>query len=191
MSTAMIRSNRAIPLVVSLIALLIGSGCSVTGGTKSPANLPSGPSTLGGGQQVGEVVVSLNQELPADLTQVLEAYEVVRILDNRVREQLESRGMTSDGTLEVDVEIIGMRLRSNGTAIWWGFFAGGDWITVDVEVKQGGRSIKQFQTGTSTALGGFIFGGRSTRVGRMMKTLAERIAEHIVEVIKDEEKPKS
>jgi hypothetical protein len=72
-----------------------------------------------------------------------------------------------------------MRLRSNGTAIWWGFMAGGDWITVDVNVKQGGRSIKRFQTGTGTALGGFAFGGRSTRVGRMMKTLSERIADGI------------
>ena len=36
-----------------------------------------------------------------------------------------------------------------------------------------------FQTGTGTVLGGFIFGGRSVRVGRMMKTLSERIASGI------------
>jgi hypothetical protein len=110
---------------------------------------------------------------------VAELYEVTRILDNRLREQLSASRMASGGEIEVEVEVIGMRLRSNGTAIWWGFFSGGDWITVDVDVTEEGRSIKKFQTGTATALGGFIFGGRSVRVGRMMKTLAERIADGI------------
>ena len=113
------------------------------------------------------------------MIQVAELYEVTRILENRVREQLLARGMVSGGELEVAVEVIGMRLRSNGTAIFWGFMAGGDWITVDVDVKKDGRSIKNFQTGTGTVLGGFIFGGRSVRVGRMMKTLSERIASGI------------
>ena len=113
------------------------------------------------------------------MIQVAELYEVTRILENRVREQLLARGMVSRGEREVAVEVIGMRLRSNGTAIFWGFMAGGDWITVDVDVKKGGRSIKNFQTGTGTVLGGFIFGGRSVRVGRMMKTLSERIARGI------------
>lgn len=142
--------------------------------------LPSGPSALASGQQVRCVTVSLDHEqLPPAVIEVAELYEVTRILDNRVREQLASRGMNSDGALDVEIEVIGMRLRSNGTAIWWGLFAGGDWITVDANVTEHGQSIKRFQTGTATALGGFIFGGRSVRVGRMMKTLAERIAEGI------------
>jgi hypothetical protein len=131
-------------------------------------------------QRIGSLAVSLDQQnLTPPVIQVAEQYEVTRILENRVREQLLARGMVSGGELEVAVEVIGMRLRSNGTAIFWGFMAGGDWITVDVDVKKGGRSIKNFQTGTGTVLGGFIFGGRSVRVGRMMKTLSERIASGI------------
>ena len=72
-----------------------------------------------------------------------------------------------------------MRLRSNGTAMCLGWFAGGGWITVDVQVRKGEKLLKQFQTGTSTALGGFVFGGRSVRVGRMMKTLVKRVVEGI------------
>jgi hypothetical protein len=174
-------SKKALPIVALFTVLLLGAACSsVSGGIKSPAKLPSGPSTLTSGQQVGSVAVSLDkQQLPPEVTEVAELYEVIRILDNRVREELAARGMTTDGKLEVKVDVIGMRLRSNGTAIWWGFMAGGDWITVDVNVLKGGQSIKNFQTGTGTALGGIIFGGRSTRVGRMMKTLAERIAEGV------------
>jgi len=131
-------------------------------------------------QRIGRLAVSLDQQnLTPAVIQVAEQYEVTRILENRVREQLLARGMVSGGELEVAVEVIGMRLRSNGTAIFWGFMAGGDWITVDVDVKKDGRSIKNFQTGTGTVLGGFIFGGRSVRVGRMMKTLSERIANGI------------
>ena len=44
---------------------------------------------------------------------------------------------------------------------------------------ENGKSIKRFQTGTGTVLGGMIYGGRSVRVGRMMKTLAIRIADGV------------
>ncbi len=181
MSTATTLPNRAILTVASLAVLLLCGACSVvSGGIKSPENLPGGPSALTGGQKIGLVAVSLDQQkLPAEVIEVAELYEVTRILDNRLREQLSASGMASGGEIEVEVKVIGMRLRSNGTAIWLGFFAGGDWITVDVDVTEGGRSIKRFQTGTATALGGFIFGGRSVRVGRMMKTLAVRSAEGI------------
>jgi hypothetical protein len=176
-STTTTLSNRAIRTAALLAVLLLCAACSaVSGGIKSPENLPSGPSALASGQKIGRVAVSLDQQkLPTEVTEVAELYEVTRILTNRLREQLSASG----GEIEVKVEVIGMRLRSNGTAIWWSFFAGGDWITVDVDVTEKGRTIKRFQTGTGTALGGFAFGGRSVRVGRMMKTLAKRIADGV------------
>lgn len=85
--------------------------------------------------------------------------------------------MSGDG--DIEVKVVGMRLRSNGTAISWGVMAGGDWITVNVDIIENGEVVKSFQTGTATALGGFVFGGRSVRVGRMMKTLADRIAQAV------------
>jgi hypothetical protein len=185
MSIATALPGRAIPIVASLATLVLcaGAGCSsVSGGIKSPVSPPSGPSMLASGQRIGRVAVSLDQEnLPSEVTEVAELYEVPRILGNRLREQLALSDTSSGGGLEVAVEVIGMRLRSNGTAIWWGFMAGGDWITVDVGVtdSEDGATIKRFQTGTATALGGFVFGGRSVRVGRMMKTLAKRIADGI------------
>jgi hypothetical protein len=172
--------NRAIPILASLLVLLLSAACaSVSGGVKAPGSPPGDQSALSGGQKIGKVAVSLDEEtLPPEVIAVAVDYEVSRILDNRVRQHL-SAGMSAGGALELEVKVIGMRLRSNGTAIFWGFFAGADWITVDVDVKKNGRSVKRFQTGTSTALGGFILGGRSTRIGRMMKTLGERIADGV------------
>lgn len=169
-------SQRAILIFVGIATLLLLSACStVSGGIRVPANLPSGPSALTSAQSVGRVAISLNTELAASVTDVAVRYEIVRILGNRVRQQLPESG----GELEVEVDVIGLRLRSSGTAFWWGFMAGGDWITVDVNVKQGGHSIKNFQTGTGTVLGGIAFGSLGTRIGRMMKTLAIRIAEGV------------
>jgi hypothetical protein len=173
-------SNAAKPilLVAAFLVLLVGAGCSVvSGGTQTPSDPPDGTTALAGGRSVGNLTIALDKEnLPYDVTSVAEEYEVTRILGNRVREHLEARGAMANGSLDVTVKIVGMRLRSNGTAIWWGFFAGGDWITVDVVVSENGTEVNRFQTGTSTVLGGMIYGGRSTRIGRMMKTLGERVA---------------
>ena len=164
----------------ALVAVVLSGCSSVSGGIKDPAGPTDGPSVLAAGSQISAVDVSLNQnELPSEVTEVAEQYEVTRILTNRLRDQLPAQAENAAGALEVKVDIIGMRLRSNGTAIWWGFMAGSDWVTVDVEVLQGGRAVKTFQTGTSTSLGGFTMGGRSSRVARMMKTLAKRIAQAI------------
>ena len=170
-------SHRSIPIFIGIAALLLLSACStVSGGVKVPANLPSGPSALTSGQSVGRIAISLNSEkLTPSVIEVAERYEIVRILGNRVREKLQVSG----GELEVEVDVIGLRLRSSGTAFWWAMMAGGDWITVDVNVNQDGHSIKNFQTGTGTVLGGIAFGALGTRVGRMMKTLAIRIAEGV------------
>jgi hypothetical protein len=167
--------------LLALLLLLLGTACSsVSGGTQAPSTSPSGSIEIGPGRKIDSVTVVLNEELlPSNVTLVANQYEVARILDSRVREQLAAHGLAGDGPYELEVDIIGMRLRSNGTAIWWGFMAGADWITVNVTVKQNGNEVRSFQTGTSTSLGGFALGGRSTRVGRMMKTLGVRIAEGI------------
>jgi hypothetical protein len=169
--------SRLLILFATVLVLFGASACSTTGGgIQSPENPPSGASAIGSGQTIGEIIVALDAEqLPPDAIDLLERYELVRRLDGEIRESLRS----GDGDLDVHVKVIGVRLRSNGTAIWWGFMAGGDWITVDVNVTQNGQSIKRFQTGTSTALGGMIFGGLTSRIDRMTNTLGKRIAEGV------------
>jgi hypothetical protein len=101
MSISITIPNRATRVIASFAALLLSAGCSaVSGGIKSPENAPSGPSALAGGEKIGTVTVSLVEEkLTPKVTEVAMLYEVPRILDNRVREQLMARGMSSEGPL--------------------------------------------------------------------------------------------
>jgi len=156
-----------------LAAALLGVGCaSVSGGVQTPQNPPSGASALSGGHAVETVSVAMDEALPAGVVTEANQFKVAERLESRI----EARAPTS-GTrdLVVDVRVIGMRLRSTGNAIWWGFMSGADWLTVDVSVKRRGSTVKSFQTGVSTALGGFIYGGREKRVDRMVGELADRI----------------
>ena len=62
MSTTTTLSNRAIRTAALLAVLLLCAACSaVSGGIKSPENLPNGPSALASGQKIGRVAVSLDQ----------------------------------------------------------------------------------------------------------------------------------
>jgi hypothetical protein len=174
------RVKRSVAWLAVLVLCVASVACSsVSGGIKSPTLLPRGSSVLEPGRTIGRLAVSIDERLPADVIDVAERYQVARMLDSRVREHLPIGDMRGGGDLDVAVQVIGMRIRSNGTAIWWGVASGRDWITVDVDVTAGGRSIKRFQTRAATALGGFAYGGRNRRFERMLSTLAERIAEGI------------
>ena len=74
------------------------------------------------------------------------------------------------------VEIVKMRVRSTASAIWWGMMAGVDVIDVHVSVSENGHRLKDFETGVSTSLGGFIYGAQGKRITRMIDALSKRIA---------------
>ena len=174
----MARSRRLAVLVVgALAALLVATGCSVvSGGTKEPTNPPQGPS-LRAGASVASVTTSLDEAALGEPAAVeARQFTIAERLETQVRA---ATGSSGGSGLAVDVRVIGLRLRSTGTAMWWGFFAGADWLTVDVKISRSGRAVKEFQTGVSTSLGGFVFGGRERRVDRMVRELAERIVEGI------------
>jgi len=82
----------------------------------------------------------------------------------------------SSGSLLVNVEIVKMRVRSTASAIWWGMMAGADVIDVHVSVSENGHRLKDFETGVSTSLGGFIYGAQGKRITRMIDALSKRIA---------------
>ncbi len=169
-----IRNQTMSVFVLLLSVFLLSIGCASGGG--GAADTPSGPSALAGGKKVGRLSVSIGDGLAENVLQVAEQFSIVRDLDAGVRRELADEGLSSSGSLSVDVEIVGLRVRSTSAAIWWGMMAGADTITVQVSVTENGESIKNFQTGTSTVLGGFVYGGRGKRITRMLNTLSKRIA---------------
>ena len=177
MSVTLIRSHFRFSQIAGSV-LFLAAGCSVSGGQKSPEKGPVAASLITAGRTISFVEARLAEGLPSDLTETAEAYDVTGILKSQIERQLDI-SLNSSGSLTVEVEVVGMRLRSNGTAIWWGLLAGVDWVTARVAVKEGTTVLKTFETGTSTSLGGFAMGARSLRVRRMMRSLADRIAKKI------------
>ena len=166
-------SIRYFSVLSLLLAVSLVAGCASKGDSReTEAAAPAGPSLLAQGKSIANVSVSLASELPADATAAAEQYEVKSRLDSQLRE----KGSIADGgNLDVEISVVGMRLRTNGAAIWLGVMAGVDWITVDVNVLENGSVVKTFQSNTSTSLGGFGFGGRTARVDRMVNDLSNKV----------------
>ena len=163
-----------------LLLLFVANGCASTGGgDDSGSDAPIGPSALAGGKKIGELRIHADPSLEDAVEETIEQFKVVGSLEARLRTSVPTVDMSDSGTLVLDVRIIDMRVRSTGAAIWWGVMAGADYITVSVDVQEGGGSLKTFETGTSTMLGGFAFGGREVRISRMLDELAKRIAARI------------
>ena len=170
----MLRSRRHAFLIVSLLALaLAAAGCSSTGsGTQSSGDGSTGTALFESGARLRSVSASLDESaLAEDVVAAAKQFTVTDRLQTRVR----STAPAGSGDLDVEISVVGMRLRSVGSAIWWGVMAGADTLTVDVTVRRGSQTVETFQTGVSTMLGGFAFGGREVRVDRMVNELARRI----------------
>lgn len=171
--TTSIRHTAGSVVALLLSVFLLSIGCASGGGGAN--DVPTGPSALAEGKKIGQLSISIGDGLAQDVVQVADQYSIVGDLDAGIRSDLGNQGWSDSGSISVDVEIVGLRVRSTSSAIWWGMMAGADTITVQVSVTENGQSIKSFQTGTSTALGGFVYGGRGKRITRMLNTLSKRI----------------
>lgn len=86
---------------------------------------------------------------------------------------------------KLEVVIKDMRVRSNFSAIMWGFMAGSDSIQGDVVLTDpAGKEIDRFEVSTSYALGGLAGGQDSTR----MSWLYEKFAEETVKELAKQQK---
>ena len=75
---------------------------------------------------------------------------------------------------ELEIRIKGVRVRSNFSAVMWGFMAGSDYITADVVLKDaGGKEIDKYEVSVSYALGGLAGGQDSARMGWLYEKFAE------------------
>jgi len=85
---------------------------------------------------------------------------------------LQADGDTPLPTLAIEVKDI--RVRSNFSAVMWGFMAGADSISGDiVTVDDMGAEVDRFQVSVSYALGGIAGGQDSARMSWMYEKFAE------------------
>jgi hypothetical protein len=99
-------------------------------------------------------------------------------LRGTVERAMAARNMiAADATQSVDIEITSFRVRSNFSAIMFGFMAGSDNVEGIVSVKDAsGKALKRSKVSASYALGGIGGGQDEARMG----WLYEEFAKHAV-----------
>ncbi len=85
-----------------------------------------------------------------------------------------------DAQNTVEIVIKDFRVRSNFTAVMFGFMAGNDSITGDVILKDAnGKELNKFEISASYALGGLAGGQDETRMGWLYEKFAELTIENL------------
>ena len=109
---------------------------------------------------------------------------------SHIKRALDSRSLISasgnDQLPKLEVVVKDMRVRSNFSAIMWGFMAGSDSIEGDIVLTDAsGRELDRFVVSTSYALGGIAGGQDSAR----MSWLYEKFAEETVKELSKQQNP--
>jgi len=74
----------------------------------------------------------------------------------------------------LEIEVKDIRVRSNFSAVMWGFMAGADSIRADIIIRdQNGKELDRFEVSVSYALGGIAGGQDDARMGWLYEKFAE------------------
>jgi hypothetical protein len=165
---------RAVLLAGALAAAFVMGGCT-SGVTRAPEILTQ-KAGISGSKQLSAVSISLTDDAKRKATENLK-FNPNELLSH-VRRALEARSLlTADADKSLpalEVQVKDMRVRSNFSAIMFGFMAGADSVTADVIVRSPtGQQLDRFEVATSYALGGIGGGQDSARMGWLYEKFAE------------------
>ena len=108
----------------------------------------------------------------------------VKRLQDTLQRALDAKGLLAkDGTpteRHVRVEVTDVRVRSNFSAVMFGFMAGNDHIRGRVSLLDGGEHpLNQFDVSAAYALGGFAGGQDEARMGWLYERFAEKTVDEL------------
>jgi hypothetical protein len=163
----------------ALLCLLV-TGCA-SGVTREAPDTPE-KAHLSAGKQVAEVSVILTEEAKEKVVDNLK-FDPGE-LKNHVQRAMDARSLINPaarGRIPVlTVEVKDFRVRSNFSAVMFGFMAGADSITGDIVIKDaGGAEIDRFEVTVSYALGGLAGGQDSARMGWLYEKFAEEAVKEL------------
>jgi hypothetical protein len=97
------------------------------------------------------------------------------VLKNTMQRILTAKNLiAADSPYQIDVEITDIRVRSNFSAVMFGFLAGSDSLAGNVYVKEkNGRPLTRYEVSASYALGGIAGGQDDTRMGWLYEEFAK------------------
>jgi hypothetical protein len=161
-------------LLLSVAAILGGCASGVTR-IETPAAV-AGSAAVEVKPQARAVTLWLNDDAKKLVADNLKFNQ--ETLRSTVERAMSARNMiVVDSTQTVDIEITSFRVRSNFSAVMFGFMAGNDNVEGIVAVKDGtGKALKRAKVSASYALGGIGGGQDDARMG----WLYEEFAKHAV-----------
>jgi hypothetical protein len=131
--------------------------------------------------QFASVSLSLTPDAKAKAVDNLK-FNPDRLLDH-VRRALEAKSMigANDKPLpKLEVVVKSMRVRSNFSAVMWGFMAGADSIDGDIVLTDAsGKEVDRFSVSASYALGGLAGGQDDARMGWLYESFAEETVKEL------------
>jgi hypothetical protein len=161
-----------------LFVMAILVACGVFAACSSPSRAPSPqPASSGSASvpDVGSVVVELGSTIDSDDRKILDEVNGVARLQTAIEGELRKSGRLKPESARVlQVQVKEFRLRSGATAFMTGIMSGVDTLQVHATVSEGGRPLREIDTGDSTS-GAFSGPSSSSRYQTMVDALAERI----------------
>lgn len=160
-------------LVVALV-FAVTYGCS--SGVKRELPVDGGVSNATAVERVSKVSVSLTDEAKVKIADNLK-FDKEQLLSH-VKRALDANSILlpepNDSAPEMEIQVKDVRVRSNFSAVMWGFMAGSDFITGDVVLKDSmGTELDRFEVSVSYALGGLAGGQDETRMSWLYEKFAE------------------
>lgn len=164
---------RSMFVAAVLAATVVMGGCA-SGVTRGPG-IESQKIGISASNQISAVSLSFTDEAKLKATENLK-FNSDELLGH-VKRALEANSFlntTDQSKPSLEVRIKDVRVRSNFTAIMFGFMAGSDSVTADIILKNAaGKQIDQFEVAASYALGGIGGGQDSARLGWLYEKFAE------------------
>jgi len=177
---------RTIRLAVALAVVVLLSACA-SGVQRHDDPERRAAYFAGGGKVAQNVTLTLSKDAQAKLTDNLK-FDQEKLLST-VRRALEAKGLlakTPDASLpNIEIVVTDLRVRSNFSAIMFGFMAGNDMIAGDVIARDpAGKELQRFSVSASYALGGLAGGQDDARMGWLYETFAQHTIEELTGVQK-------
>lgn len=131
---------------------------------------------LSGSNQVAAVTLTMTDEAKKKAAENLK-FNPDELLSH-VKRALEASSLLNASPDQprpnLEVQVKDVRVRSNFSAVMWGFMAGADLIKADIVVRdQTGKELDRFEVSASYALGGLAGGQDGARMGWLYETFAE------------------
>ena len=169
-------------LLVLTLVLFVAYGCS--SGVKREQLTQGSTSSAVAVEKISSVSVSLTTEAKAKAADNLK-FNQEELLEH-VKRALDANSILlpepDESVSNMEVVVKDFRVRSNFSAVMWGFMAGSDSITGDIVLRNSsGSEIDRFEVSVAYALGGLAGGQDDTRMSWLYEKFAEETLKELMQ----------